>query len=200
MRRARNQTVPTRSAFPATPRNSPPRKLFHCVASARESPAPASLFPCRSRLKSAPSSPWVPRGRPSRRHGASPPRVQSSGQIVLRSSNAAAAHHFPFQEWPDDWTRGGDAPCLRDGRPRGTHGLDGADFRRERHGKRLAGAGDSRALATQWKSLRGGELRGVAGNADRVGTVWLRARRIYRRGAAEKREIRAGLRWNDFPG
>src|SRR5260370_14443079 len=100
MRRARNQTVPTRSAFPATPRNSPPRKLFHCVASASESPAPASIFACRCRLKSAPSSPWVPRGRPSRRHGASPPRVQSSGQIVLRSSNAAAAHHFPFQEWP----------------------------------------------------------------------------------------------------
>ncbi len=82
---------------------------------------------------------------------------------------------------------------------RGTGGFDGADFGRERHGKGFAGAGDSCALAAQRQSLCSGELRGAAGNAHRIGIVWFRTRRVYRRSAAEKGEIRAGHEWHDFP-
>src|SRR6266851_2204675 len=100
MRRARNRTVPTRSAFPAARRNSPPRMLCRCVASAHESPAPANPFPCRSLPKSAPSNPPAPRGRPFQTRAASPLSARSSGRIVLRSSNAAAGRHFLFPAWP----------------------------------------------------------------------------------------------------
>src|SRR5213079_2580762 len=52
--------------------------------------------------------------------------------------------------------------------------------------------GDSCAFATERQSVCGGELRGTAGDTHRIGIVWLRAGSVYGRGAAEKREIRAG--------
>ena len=89
---------------------------------------------------------------------------------------------------------------IRDGGPRGADGFHRVDFGREWHRKGFAGAGDSRALASQWQTLCCGELRRAPGNADRVGIIWLRARSLYRRGAAEKRKIRAGVQRNDLSG
>src|ERR1700687_5143173 len=100
MRRVRTRIIPTRSASPAAPRNSPQRRLCRCAASAHESLAPANPFPCRSLPKSAPSNPPAPRGPPSRKHGASPRNGRSSGRIALPSSNAAAGRHSLFQVWP----------------------------------------------------------------------------------------------------
>src|SRR5207245_6817737 len=94
--------------------------------------------------------------------------------------------------WANDWAHCGDEACIRNGGPRGADGFDGVDSRRKWNGKRSAGAGNSRAFAPSGKTLRRSELCGAAGNADRVGTVWLRARRVYGGGAAETREIRAG--------
>ena len=50
------------------------------------------------------------------------------------------------------------------------------------------------------KAVCGRELRGAAGKSDRVGTFRLRARRIYRGGAAAQGEIRAGARRDAFSG
>src|SRR6202171_203634 len=100
MRRVRNRIIPTRSASPAAPRNSPQRRLCHFAASAHESLAPANPFPCRSLPKLAPSNPPAPRGPPSRKRAASLPSGRSSGRIALRSSNAASGRHFLFQVWP----------------------------------------------------------------------------------------------------
>src|ERR1700686_2117271 len=99
MRRARNRIIPTRSASPAAPRNSPQHRLCRFAASAHESPAPTNPFPCRSLPKSAPSNPLAPRGPPFRTLAASPPSVRSFGRIALRSSNAASGRHFLFQVW-----------------------------------------------------------------------------------------------------
>src|SRR6266567_8708720 len=100
MHHARSQIIPTRSAFPGGLRNSPQHTLCRCAAIARESPGPANLFLRRSLLESALSNPSWLRGPPFRKRGAFPPSARSSGQIVLRSSSAAAARHSLFQAWP----------------------------------------------------------------------------------------------------
>src|SRR5262249_20338827 len=79
-------------------------------------------------------------------------------------------------------------------------GLDRADSRGKRNGEGFVSAGDSRAIAAIGKTVCCGELRGAAGNTDRVGAIWLRTRGIYGRGATEKREVRTGVGGNDFSG
>ena len=67
-------------------------------------------------------------------------------------------------------------------------------------GKDLVGAGNSCTVAARGETFRGGELRGAAGNVDRIGAVWLRTRRVHGCGAAEEREIRAGVERNAVSG
>src|SRR5579859_136083 len=100
MPRARIQTTPIRSAFPAAPRNSQPQKPFARAATARESPAPSNLFPFRSRQESARSNPPQRRGLPFRTRAAFPPCGQSSVRIVPPSPSAVATNHFLFRASP----------------------------------------------------------------------------------------------------
>ena len=100
MRRVHSQTIPTRSAFPATRRNSLPQTLFRRAAIWREFPAPASLCPCRSRRESTPSNPSAPRGPRFQTRAAFPPIAQSSRQTGLRLPVAAAANRFPVPAKP----------------------------------------------------------------------------------------------------
>src|SRR6266404_5308034 len=91
--------------------------------------------------------------------------------------------------WADDRALRGNAALFRNGGPRGADGFHDIDPWRERNRKGFAGAGDSCAFAASGKGVRGRELRGAAGDADRIGTIWLRAWGVYGRGAAEKGKV-----------
>src|SRR6267378_215470 len=100
MPRARSRTIPIRSTSPAAPRNSRPHMLFPLAESARESLAPASPSLSRSRQESRLSNPSAPLGLPFQTPAASLRSARSLAQTALRSSIAAAVHHFPFPILP----------------------------------------------------------------------------------------------------
>src|SRR5204863_9732773 len=68
--------------------------LFPTATNAHESPAPANLYPYRSRRESAPSSLLLQRDRQFQTRAASLLTAQSFRQTDLRWPVAAATNHF----------------------------------------------------------------------------------------------------------
>jgi DNA-binding NtrC family response regulator len=62
------------------------------------------------------------------------------------------------------------------------------------------GPGDSCAFDACSENVCGRELRRIAGDADRIGIIWLRAWRVYRSDASKKGEVRTGFGRHHFPG
>ena len=74
---------------------------------------------------------------------------------------------------------------------RAHYGL-GSDHRRERNGQGAGGASDSQSEPAQWRSIRSGELRCLAGKPDGERTLRPRKRRIHWRRGAQRGVLRTG--------
>src|SRR2546430_10299218 len=96
MRRVRSQIIRTQLDFPAVQRNSPPQMAGPRGATARESPVPSNLFPCRSRRESKRSNRSLQHGRQLQTRAASPPSGQSFRRIALPSPTGSATPNFLF--------------------------------------------------------------------------------------------------------
>ena len=140
------------------------------------------------------------RGLDGRPGGARPPPRRGGEKAPPgREHQAAARAHRALRHPQHRGQQPGHAGGVRaggSGRPR-EH--DGARPRGVGHRQGARGPRDPLLLPPREEALRQGELRGAAGEPDRVGAVRLRAGRLHRRARPEEGPLRAGPRRHDLP-